>query len=72
VSVRYEHAFALVQAMMEREVIGDFRAPDIARFGFPPSYLRFVDVWDAVERCSAVLNSGFHRQERFARRSTVT
>ncbi|HKN97514.1 MAG TPA: kynureninase [Pseudonocardiaceae bacterium] len=72
VSVRYEHAYALVQAMIEREVIGDFRAPDIARFGFPPTYVRFVDVWDAVERCSAVLNSGFHRQERFARRSTVT
>lgn len=72
VSVRYEYAYALVQAMIEREVIGDFRAPDIARFGFPPTYVRFVDVWDAVERCSAVLNSGFHRQERFARRSTVT
>ncbi|HEX5120297.1 MAG TPA: kynureninase [Pseudonocardiaceae bacterium] len=72
VSVRYEHAFSLVQAMIERQVIGDFRAPDIARFGFPPTYLRFVDAWDAAERCSAVLNSGFHREERFARRSTVT
>lgn len=72
VSVRHEQAFSLVQALIEREVIGDFRAPDIARFGFPPTYLRFVDVWDAVERCSAVLNSGFHHEDRFARRSTVT
>jgi kynureninase len=72
VSVRFDHAFPLVQALVERNVIGDFRSPDIARFGFPPSYLRFVDVWDAVETLSVVLTSGEYADERFARRYGVT
>jgi kynureninase len=65
-------AYAIVQALIEHGVIGDFRAPDVLRFGFTPLYLRFVDVWDAVERLAQVLESGEWRAERFSRKAAVT
>lgn len=69
---RAEGGYAIVQALIERGVIGDFRAPDILRFGFTPLYLRFADVWDAVEHLREVLASGAWRDERFQRRAAVT
>ena len=45
--------YAIMQALIARGVIGDFRAPDILRFGFTPLYTRFADVWDAVDRLHA-------------------
>lgn len=69
---RSEGGYAIVQALIERGVIGDFRAPDVLRFGFTPLYLRFVDVWDAVEHLRDVLASGSWREDRFARRAAVT
>jgi kynureninase len=67
-----EGAYAMVQALIERGVIGDFRAPDVLRFGFTPLTLRFVDVWDAVTHLAEVLDQGLWRQERFHRRQAVT
>jgi kynureninase len=69
---RAEDAYAVMQALIARGVVGDFRAPDVLRFGFAPLYTRFVDVWDAVERLVHVLESGEWRDERFRRRSAVT
>lgn len=67
-----EGAFAIVQALIARGVIGDFRAPDIMRFGFAPLYLRFVDVWDAVDRLLTVLRTEEWRQPQFSVRGAVT
>jgi kynureninase len=69
---RREGAYAIVQALIERGVIGDFRAPDILRFGFTPLYTRFADVWDAVEHLVQVLDSGSWQEARFNARAAVT
>ena len=77
------HGYAIMQALIARGVIGDFRAgtaadaygpalPDILRFGFTPLYLRFVDVFDAVEHLVQVMQSEEYRQARFNKRSAVT
>ena len=72
VSLRHGHAYGVVQALTARDVVGDFRAPDICRFGFAPLYVRHVDVWDAVDRLCAVLADGAHLDPRFAVRSAIT
>ena len=69
---RDEGAYAIVQALIERGVVGDFRAPDVLRFGFTPLYLRHVDVWDAVEQLREVLERGQWREPRFHQRNQVT
>ena len=69
---RDEGAYAIVQALIARGVIGDFRAPDILRFGFTPLTTRFVDAWDAAEHLRAVLASGEWRRAEFGTRSAVT
>jgi len=75
---RSEGAYAIVQALIARGVIGDYRAGDgadhldILRFGFTPLYTRFVAVWDAVEHLHAVLARGEWREARFAARAAVT
>lgn len=72
ISYRHPHAFELCQALIEDEVIGDFRAPDVVRFGLTPLYLGYEDVWEAVERFVAILESGRWRDPRYAVRGKVT
>ena len=69
---RADGAYAIVQALIARGVIGDFRAPDNLRFGFTPLYTRFVDVWDAVEHLRQVLESGEWQEARFHQKAAVT
>ena len=69
---RIEHAYEVVQALIARGVIGDFRAPDIMRFGFAPLYLRYRDAFDAATALRDVLRSEAWRDPRFAARAMVT
>ena len=58
IALTHPRGYALMQALIQRGVIGDFRAPDIVRFAFTPLYLRYVDVWDAVTILGEVLATG--------------
>jgi kynureninase len=70
--LREDGAYAIVQALIARGVVGDYRAPGILRFGFTPLYLRYVDVWDAAEHLAQVLALGEWQQPRFQHRAAVT
>lgn len=72
VSFAHPDGYAVVAALIERGVIGDYREPGIARFGFTPLYTGYADVWDAVETLRDVLDTGMYREARFAVRTQVT
>ena len=61
-----------MQALIERGVIGDFRAPDLIRFGFAPLYNRFSDMVRAADILGEILDSGEWDQPRFHERAKVT
>ncbi len=72
VSIRHEEGYAIVQALIARGVIPDFRAPDAMRFGVSPLFLRFVDVWDGMDRLADVLATRAWDTPEFKRRAAVT
>ncbi len=71
VSVRHPEAYRVMQALIDRRVLGDHRPPDLMRFGFAPALVRHVDVWDAVEVLEAVLDGDLHLDPRYGTRRTV-
>lgn len=72
VSVHDQHAYGIVQALIARGVVGDFRAPDVVRLGVAAPYLTHADMLTAAEAYAAVLETGEHLDERHTLRPTVT
>lgn len=72
VSFRSQNGYPIMQALIARKVIGDFRDPDIMRFGFAPLYISYTDVWDAVAVLRDVLETGAWDASAFKQRAAVT
>ncbi|MEL6508396.1 MAG: kynureninase [Pseudomonadota bacterium] len=72
VSFHFANGYAAIQALISKGVIGDFRAPDIMRFGFTPLYIDEADVRAAVDHLQDVLDNRLWDQPAFKTRSRVT
>jgi len=72
VSFRFHEGYAAMQAVIDRGVIGDFRAPDIMRFGFTPMYLDSGDVSAAVAIIADVMSNALWDQDKYKVKSKVT
>jgi kynureninase len=72
VSLTHPEGYRVVQALIARGVIGDFRAPDVMRFGFAPLYVRYVDVFDAVAALKDILETGAWRDGPRPKAGAVT
>ncbi len=72
VSLTHVQGYAIMQALIARGVIGDFRAPDILRFGFAGLYVRYADVWDAVAQLDDVMRTRAWDKPEFLARKAVT
>lgn len=72
VSFEHPEGYAVIQALIARGVIGDYREPRIMRFGFTPLYTSFIEVWDAVEILGEILDENTWDQPQFKVRHSVT
>ncbi len=72
VSLRHPDGYPVIQALIAEGIIGDFRAPDIMRFGFAPLYLSFADVWRAASSLCEFLTTRRWDDEHFRKRARVT
>ncbi len=72
VSLAHEFAYPIMQALISRNVIGDYRAPDILRFGFASLYVRYTDIWDAVVELKNIMQANVWKQEVFKQQKAVT
>lgn len=72
VSFRFSHGYAAMQAIIAEGVIGDFRAPDLLRFGFAPLYIDDADVHTAVKRITRIMNEKLWDRAEYKIQKTVT
>ncbi len=72
ISFRHDAAYPLCQALIAQNIIGDFRAPDVIRFGLTPLYLRFEDIIAAGAALGQLLQTGAYRAPMFSKRYAVT
>ena len=72
VSFTHGNGFSIMQTLISHSVVGDFRQPNILRFGFSPLYMRFEDVWDAVICLREIMQTKEWQSEQFNKRGYVT
>jgi kynureninase len=72
IALRHEEGYPIMQALIANGVIGDFRAPDLLRFGLAPLYVRFVDLFDAAARLRQIMTAGTWDRAEFKQRAAVT
>ena len=72
VSFAHPQGYAVMQALIARKVIGDFRAPDLMRFGFAPLYNSYEEAWAAADALADILATRAWDEERFRQRQKVT
>jgi kynureninase len=72
VSVTHPQGYAIMQALIFNRVIGDYRDPDVMRFGIAPLYLRFVDIWEAAQHLQRIMEQEIWRRPEFSERRLVT
>jgi kynureninase len=72
VSLAHAQGYAIMQALIARGLIGDFRAPDIVRFGFSPLTTRFIDAYDAIHIIDEVMAARAWDTPEFKSRKAVT
>ena len=72
VSFSFKHGYAVMQACIERGVIGDFRAPDVMRFGFTPLFIDSQDVERALEILAEIMSKDLWNDPKFQKRNKVT
>lgn len=72
IAYQHEQGYPIIQALIAKGVVGDFRAPDILRFGFAPLYNSYGDVWEAVQRLKRILVEQTWRQPEFSQRHAIT
>lgn len=72
VSLRHPEGYAIVQALIQRGVIGDYREPAVIRLGVTPLYLSYTDIWQAVQHLQQVLQLKEWDQPQYHTRGQVT
>lgn len=72
ISYTHEQGYAIMQALIASNVIGDFRAPDCVRFGVNPLYLSYLDIWQAIDTIKAIMDTGAWRKFQNQSKEAVT
>ena len=72
ISFLHENAYSIIQALISHGIIGDYREPNIMRFGISPLYMRFEDVWNAITCLREIMQTGEWQSEKFKNKNYVT
>jgi kynureninase len=72
VSIPHPNGYSIVQALIAKGVIGDFRAPDLMRFGFSPLFLSYAEVWESGDVLRAIMETEQWRADEYAQAGPVT